>query len=234
MKHILLISIFSLLNTLAIAQALQIRNSSNSQDESLDEPIQLTHDAPTNDIQAMVRNNGSSHTLVASKRGTMIIVEDQVLFIPPVGTNVGTNMTGVLKASATDEVDALLDTQLKADGVSKDNQTAGNAQNTEGPFSKLEALDNAYLNPQNAAHHRETYAYIRISPNPINDAAIVEIENAIHGTFQVFDTVGRLLNNGQFEGNQFVLERRNLGKGVYILRVLEGDNVVVTKKIVVN
>jgi Secretion system C-terminal sorting domain len=236
MKHILLVSLFLLLNMLAFAQALAVRNSSNSQTESVAEPTQLTNDAQINDIQAMARRNDPSHSFAAQKKGT-IIVEEQVLFIPPVGTNVGANVgTAVLKCSElNDDMDAISDTKLNAakDDLT-DKQVPTNAQNTEGPLSKIEILNNGLANSHNAAHNQDTDAHIRISPNPINDAAVVEMGNAIHGTFQVFDITGRLLNRGQFEGHQFILERKNLNKGVYILRVLEGKSVVATKKIVVN
>jgi Secretion system C-terminal sorting domain len=78
---------------------------------------------------------------------------------------------------------------------------------------------------------------LHISPNPFNTTALVEIEDlplSIHGSYQVFDIMGRLINAGQFEGNQFILERKNLGKGIYILRIMNENNVVATKKIMVN
>jgi Secretion system C-terminal sorting domain len=236
MKHILLVPSFLLFNVLAFAQALQIRNSPNPQTESVAEPAQLANNAQTTDIQAIVRWNNPSHSFAEKRKGA-IIVEEQVLFTRP---DVLTGGTGVMKYPEMDDnLDEMSDTDLKISKgeVTTVSQMPTNAQNTdlsrdyrEGPFS----LNNAHGNTPNAAHHQDTDAYMRITPNPINDAAVVEIENMIHGNFQIFDVTGRLLNVGQFEGNQFVLERKNLNKGVYILRVSEGNRVVATKKIVVN
>jgi Secretion system C-terminal sorting domain len=240
MKHILLVPSFLLFNVLAFAQALQIRNSPNPQTESVAEPAQLANNAQTNDIQAMVRWNNPSHSFAEKRKGA-IIVEEQVLFTRP---DVLTGGTGIMKYPEMDDnLDEMSDTDLKISKgeITTVSQVPTNAQNTdlsreyrEGLSFKIEMLNNTLANSQNAARNQDTDAYMRISPNPINDAAVVEIENAIHGTFQVFDMTGRLLNRGSFDGSQFILERKNLNKGVYILNVLEENRVVATKKIVVN
>jgi Secretion system C-terminal sorting domain len=233
MKHILLVSLFLLLNLLASAQALQIRNSPNTQTESVAEPVQLTNNAQINDIQAMARGNNTSHSFASQRKGA-IIVEEQVLFTRP---DVLTGGTGVMKyPEMSDDLDEILETHLKSskNEVLTDKQMPTNAQNTEGPSSNIEILNNLNAKQPNAAQVQDTDSYMRISPNPITDAAVVELKNAIHGTFQVFDMTGRLLNRGLFDGSQFILERKNLNKGVYILRVSEGNRVVATKKMVVN
>jgi hypothetical protein len=235
MKHILLVSSFLLLNMLVTAQALQVRNSPNPQGKSFTESTQVIDITQINDIQAMVRRNEPTHTFIARGR-EKIIVEEQVLFTRPdvVTSTVGTSVMRFPDMS--EGLDVILDTQLNSNGAvttGKQAQTTTAAQNNESN-STVEILNNINTKKQSAAQNQHTDSYIHISPNPINDAAVVEMGNAIHGTFQVFDITGRLLSRGQFEGNQFILERKNLNKGVYILRVLEGKSVVATKKIVMN
>jgi hypothetical protein len=231
MKHILLVSSFLLINILAFAQVcpLLVRG------KSISEPLAVFEKAQINDIQALVRRSGSSHTFIAKGR-EKIIVEEQVLFTRP-DVVISTVGTAVMRfPEMSDGLDVILDTQLNSNSAvttDKQAQTPTTAQNIESN-STVEILNNVNTKKQSAAQNQDTDSYIHISPNPINDAAVVEIENTIHGTFQVFDITGRLLNRGQFEGNQFILDRKNLNKGVYILRILEGKSVIATKKIVVN
>jgi hypothetical protein len=227
MKHILLVSLFSLLNILAFAQVCPLLVRA----KSISEPLAVFEKEQINDIQAMARRNDPSHSFASQRKGA-IIVEEQVLFTrPDVVTTVG---AGVMKfPEMSDNLDAILGSQSNSVKGEVSTEKPTNAQNTEGPLSKIEILNNINKQ-QSAAQNQDTDSYIRISPNPINDAAVVEMGKAIHGTFQVFDITGRLLNRGQFEGNQFILERKDLNKGVYILRVLDEKSVIATKKIVVN
>jgi Secretion system C-terminal sorting domain len=235
MKHILLISFCLLLNMLATAQALLIRNSPNSQGKSFTEPTQVIDMTQINDIQAMVRRSDPAHTFISRGR-EKIIVEEQVLFTRPdvVTSTVGTAVMRFPEISQG--LDEILDTQLNSNSAvttNKQAQTPTTAQNNESNAT-VEILNNVNTKKKSAAQNQDTDSYIHISPNPINDAAVVEMGNAIHGTFQVFDITGRLLSRGQFEGNQFILERKSLNKGVYILRVLAENKVIASKKIVVN
>jgi Secretion system C-terminal sorting domain len=237
MKHILLVSFFLLLNMLAFAQALQVRSSSNPQTESVGEPTQLTNYTQINDIQAMVRRNDPSHMFIARGR-EKIIVEEQVLFIP---NGDKTKVIGkfLKESDASNGNDSEIVTELNRQEDATKEKSEQSTIISENEFKSASisvgsAFKSTTFNRQNAAQNQDKDAYLRISPNPINDAAVVEIENTIHGTFQVFDITGRLLNRGQFEGNQFILERKNLNKGVYILRVLDKNSVIGTKKIVVN
>jgi Secretion system C-terminal sorting domain len=235
MKHILLISLFLLLNMLAFAQALLVRNSPNPKGKSLAASTQVIDITQISYIQAMVRRSDPSHTFISRGR-EKIIVEEQVLFTRP---DVVTSTVGIAVMrfpEISQGLDVILDTQLNSSTTvttDKQAQTPTTAQSNESN-STVEILDKNNTKKQSAAQNQDTDSYIHISPNPINDAAVVEIENVIHGTFQVFDITGRLLSRGQFEGNQFILERKNLNKGVYILRVLDEKSVIATKKIVVN
>jgi Secretion system C-terminal sorting domain len=238
MKHILLILFSLLLNILVSAQALTTRNRPNPQGKPFAELTQVIDITQINDIQAMVRGKSSSLTFVATGR-EKIIVEEQVLFTRP---DVVTSTIGkaVMRFPEMSEgLDAILDPQLNSNStVSNQNQTQAptNVQNNDSN-STIETFDNLNVKQNNAAQKQDTDSYIRISPNPINVAALVEIENvplSIHGTFQVFDIKGRLLNAGEFDGNHFILERKSLDKGIYILRILSENSAIASKKIIVN
>jgi Secretion system C-terminal sorting domain len=238
MKHILLISFCLLLNMLASAQALTTRNSPNPQGKTFSESTQVIDITQINDIQAMVRGKNPSQTFVVKGR-EKIIVEEQVLFTRPdvVTSTIG---TAVMRFPEMSEgLDVILNPQLSSNNSAstvKQAQAPTNAQNNDSNAT-IEILDNIDVKQNNAAQKQDTDSYIHISPNPISVAALVEIENAplsIQGTFQVFDITGRLLNAGQFEGNQFILERKSLNKGVYILRILSENSAIASKKIIVN
>lgn len=234
MKHILLISSLFLLNMLASAQECPLLVRGNS----ITTPSAVFENAQISDIQAMVRRSGPSQTFVGRGR-EKIIVEEQVLFTRPdvITTTIG---TAVMRFPEISEgLDIILDSQLNSNNtVTKQSPAQSPTKvQTNASISTIEIVENAKVKQSNAAQKQDTDSYIRISPNPINVAAIVEIENAplsIYATFQVFDLMGRLLNAGQFEGNQFTLERKNLNKGVYILRILNENSVIASKKIVVN
>jgi hypothetical protein len=241
MKHILLSSVFLLLNILASAQAMKVSSSPNSQGKQIVTSSEVKDDAPINDIQAMVRQNNPSHTLSSGGRGR-IIVEEEVLFAP--NGNKNTIGKAGMKLDPVGGSDVEILTELNAtEGKSKEkleessvvSQNAyKNASTIVGSGFSHTILDK---NRQNAAQNQDTDSYISISPNPINEAATVLIEQgplSIHGTFHVFDITGRLIIGGNFEGNQFILERKNLNKGVYILSVLSENKVIASKKIVMN
>jgi Secretion system C-terminal sorting domain len=234
MKHILLISSLFLLNMLASAQVCPLLVRGNS----ISAPSAVFENAQINDIQAMVKRSGPSHTFV-SKGREKIIVEEQVLFTRPdvITSTIG---TAVMRFPEMSEgLDVILNPQLSSNNSAStvtQAQVPINAQNNDSNAT-IEIIDNVNVKHRNAAQKQDTDSYIHISPNPVSVAALVEIENAplsIHGTFQVFDITGRLLNAGQFEGNQFILERKSLNKGVYILRILSENSAIASKKIIVN
>jgi Secretion system C-terminal sorting domain len=232
MKYILLIFSLLLLNMFASAQVCPLLVRGNS----ITAPSAVFENAQISDIQTMVKRSGPSHTFV-SKGREKIIVEEQVLFTRP-DVMTSTIGTAVMRFPEMSEgLDVILDPQLSSNSSATTVMQAPTNAKNSGSNSTIEILDNVNVKHNNSAQKQDTDSYIRISPNPINVAALVEIENAplsIQGTFQVFDITGRLLNAGQFEGNQFILERKSLDKGVYILRIIIENSAIASKKIVIN
>lgn len=78
-----------------------------------------------------------------------------------------------------------------------------------------------------------TEADIQVMPNPTQDFVYVNTDNDVNNaTYRVFDINGRLIIGGKLNGNRTKISLINCTKGVYILNILEGSDVIKTEKIV--
>jgi len=75
---------------------------------------------------------------------------------------------------------------------------------------------------------------VTIYPNPAHDWLKIDIEqNGKPYTAQLIDATGRLIQNEQFSGmGSHTLNLTGLAKGVYYCRIIQGNEVIVTEKVV--
>lgn len=74
---------------------------------------------------------------------------------------------------------------------------------------------------------------IKVSPNPFSSTAIFETPLSINGNFELYDVTGKLLRTERFDGKTFAFQRKDLGAGMYIFKIMvEGRPVSIGKLIV--
>lgn len=79
----------------------------------------------------------------------------------------------------------------------------------------------------------EPQAIMKVYPNPTVDNLVVNFTgNTQLLSYQLFNTEGALLSNGNFKGNSSNIDVTNLSKGNYILSILENDKLYKTFKII--
>ncbi|MEN0051415.1 MAG: T9SS type A sorting domain-containing protein, partial [Bacteroidota bacterium] len=76
---------------------------------------------------------------------------------------------------------------------------------------------------------------VQISPNPLDQVAIIEIEGQIltNSTFILYDFRGREVRQQRLSGNQFHFYRKNLTSGGYFFKIVRHKDVLYTGKLVV-
>ncbi|MBK8565085.1 MAG: hypothetical protein IPN76_17545 [Saprospiraceae bacterium] len=77
---------------------------------------------------------------------------------------------------------------------------------------------------------------VKISPNPMGDWAVVEVENVGPGenTLLLLDGMGRQVFRQDFKEGKIVLQRNGLPTGVYFFQILQNGQLAGTGKIVVH
>ncbi len=72
-----------------------------------------------------------------------------------------------------------------------------------------------------------------IFPNPMGDEAVISLSQSINGTLLITGHDGKRVREEQFSGSKYVLERKGLNSGLYILQIIEGDPIIHREKIII-
>ncbi len=78
-----------------------------------------------------------------------------------------------------------------------------------------------------------TVSGIEIYPNPTNDKLFIKLENATPAVVQIMTIEGQLIFNKQVTTELETIETSNFPKGIYLVRVVQNDAGLITKKIVI-
>lgn len=75
---------------------------------------------------------------------------------------------------------------------------------------------------------------IKIMPNPMTDQAIINVDNSNGENLyiQVYNSKGELVRDDKVINSQYLIEKKNLPKGIYLLRVF-GSRYQQTKKLII-
>jgi len=74
----------------------------------------------------------------------------------------------------------------------------------------------------------------KISPNPFNETAIIELNDYRKIELSIFDIQGQLLSqNKYFNSQSIIINRDKLNSGVYFLKIKTDDNFVGIKKLII-
>lgn len=77
---------------------------------------------------------------------------------------------------------------------------------------------------------------IKIFKNPMDYEAIVKLINApinTNGVFEIIDLQGKLLQTHSFTGDSFTVNRNNISRGMYFIRIKTNDGKTGTEKLVI-
>lgn len=74
---------------------------------------------------------------------------------------------------------------------------------------------------------------VSLCPNPTQHTSVLTVEGVSGATVKILDVKGSVISLLRGGDNQFILERGNLGEGIYFVQVLSGDQLVSTVKWVV-
>jgi Secretion system C-terminal sorting domain/SdrD B-like domain len=186
---------------------------------------------------SVVQSNGST----ARYNKNQIITEDVIIFMMPVNPDmpVGNNSDS-LNTKKTDP------NLLNRESNPVDNrpyQTAyfGNyPQNVATPHiyqlchSMQIKAQSPIINP-NIGTTRKLDGGVVVYPNPIREIGVFEIvgntKNKAH--LLLFDGLGQLVYQEKFEGNQVVLQRKNLVTGLYFYKIMDGNTPLSIGKVLI-
>ena len=74
----------------------------------------------------------------------------------------------------------------------------------------------------------------KISPNPFNETAIIELNDYREIELSVFDIQGQLVRQNKYFNNQFVIMNRdNLNSGIYFIKIRTDENLVGIEKLII-
>ena len=76
---------------------------------------------------------------------------------------------------------------------------------------------------------------ITISPNPMSDFALIEIENEVQRdyVFRISDVVGKEIRTDRFSSNFHKFEKRNLNSGIYFYQIVAENRVLNSGKLII-
>jgi hypothetical protein len=87
------------------------------------------------------------------------------------------------------------------------------------------------------SHYSEIAPNIHTYPNPASETVTILFENLETTSapeYQLFDLFGRNLMNGKIMDEETTLNISSLANGIYLLKVVEGNQIMGTAKIVKN
>ena len=106
---------------------------------------------------------------------------------------------------------------------------AGTGSNSNQIF--ISKLNNANLN----INEFQNENYFTIYPNPIYTESIINFtEEQLNTKIEIIDILGNVINSTLFNGNKFIIEKNDIKSGIYLLRLTNQNNDVITKKIIFN
>ncbi|MFH0895334.1 MAG: FISUMP domain-containing protein [Bacteroidota bacterium] len=70
---------------------------------------------------------------------------------------------------------------------------------------------------------------IQISPNPTNDFIAIRIENTSNAEFEIFNIMGQRMMSATIEQSSYTADVSHFAKGIYLVKILIDDNVVVKR-----
>lgn len=73
-----------------------------------------------------------------------------------------------------------------------------------------------------------------VYPNPSNEVMTIEWDGEKLMTIEVYDFTGRRVSFDEIQGSKFILNKKNLNNGVYLLKLTESNGNTTTKSIVFN
>jgi hypothetical protein len=82
--------------------------------------------------------------------------------------------------------------------------------------------------------HISMGAKYRFYPNPVKDKLTIELKNALpqKALIQVYDCVGKLIIQKIIQDSEFMLDLNDLSSGIYWIKLLDGNDSTVIKKII--
>ncbi len=85
-----------------------------------------------------------------------------------------------------------------------------------------------------SVNENEKKLLVRFAPNPLTERSVISLEDGFtaSGTLQLIDVTGRIVEEKKFTGNQIVIERHHLDKGIYIYQMKTADAIASGKFIV--
>ncbi len=72
---------------------------------------------------------------------------------------------------------------------------------------------------------------ISVYPNPVNSEVIINFDQVVHGTLQLSNTLGEVLEQTQINASVFILDLGDKPKGVYFITVTDEQGDKLMKKV---
>lgn len=113
--------------------------------------------------------------------------------------------------------------------------TSGGFQNTYGGGTYDGFLVKFSSSALVSLEENENQISINIFPNPFSTETTLQInENLNDATLMIYNILGQIvIMTGNLNGNEVKLFRDNLQKGIYFLRLTQGNRIITTEKIII-
>ena len=72
-----------------------------------------------------------------------------------------------------------------------------------------------------------------IFPNPMGDEALIRLSQSVNATLILTGHDGKRMREEKFSGSKYLLERKGLSSGLYILQIMEGDQIIHREKLII-
>lgn len=98
----------------------------------------------------------------------------------------------------------------------------------------IDVLEFAVDNVVSGIEEQEVIAF-KTYPNPSDTHITIELPNSLSGdkvNYEIYNLLGKRVANGQFEMNQLVVRKPNLGKGVFMVKIFNNHTVLGNERIV--
>lgn len=112
----------------------------------------------------------------------------------------------------------------------------------QGFYNQTVALQHALIDLlEYAVHHvltipeQEELLSINAYPNPSNDQISIDLPHELKFKkvrFELYNTLGKVIDQGVFDSDMLILDKKSIGSGLFFVRLLEGDKVVGEEKVV--
>ena len=83
------------------------------------------------------------------------------------------------------------------------------------------------------SENTNTNSQITISPNPFTSSTTISFnEEQKNTTIKIMDVMSREIKTIHFSGKEYVIEKGEMSKGIYFVRITDGNKNVMNRKIV--